>query len=40
MLFLSKPSPNALRVNINRLKEKLDIDIKKIRMQGYIVEKI
>jgi DNA-binding response OmpR family regulator len=40
MQFLSKPSPNALRVNINRLKEKLDIDIKKIRMQGYIVEKI
>jgi DNA-binding response OmpR family regulator len=40
MQFLNKPSQNALRVNIKRLKEKLDIDIKNIRMQGYIIEKV
>jgi len=40
MGFLEKPNPNALRVSINKLKKKLDIDIRNIRGQGYILEAI
>ncbi len=38
MEFLDKPSPNALRVAITKLKKKLNIDIKNIRSQGYTLE--
>jgi len=34
------PSGNALRVAISKLKNKLDINIKNIRGQGYMIEKI
>ncbi len=38
MDFLDRPSPNALRVTMTKLKKKLDIDIKNIRGQGYTLE--
>jgi len=40
MEYLKEPSPNALRVNIAKLKSKLNIDIKNIRGQGYMLEKV
>lgn len=40
MDFLEKPTANALRVNIAKLKNKLGIDIKNIRGRGYMIEKI
>ncbi|NKQ40822.1 MAG: response regulator transcription factor [Sulfurovum sp.] len=38
MEFLDRPSPNALRVTMTKLKKKLKIDIKNIRSQGYTLE--
>ena len=38
MEFMDKPSPNALRVTITKLKKKLNIDIKNVRSQGYTIE--
>ena len=38
--LLENPNPNALRVNINKLKNRLDLDIKNIRGQGYILEEV
>ena len=38
--LLENPSDTALRVAINKLKNKLDIDITNVRGLGYIVEKI
>ena len=38
--LLEQPNANALRVNLAKLKNKLDIDIKNIRGQGYMIEKI
>jgi len=38
--MLEQPNMNALRVNIAKLKSKLGIDIKNIRSQGYMIEKI
>jgi DNA-binding response OmpR family regulator len=38
--YLENPNPNALRVNISKLKTKLDLDIKNIREVGYILEDI
>jgi len=38
--FLEHQNPNALRVNLAKLKSKLDLDIKNIRGQGYILEKV
>ena len=40
MDFLDQPNANALRVNLTKLKSRLDIDIKNIRGQGYMIEKI
>ncbi len=40
MDLLEQPSANALRVNLAKLKNKLDIDIKNIRGQGYMIEKV
>lgn len=40
MDFLEKPTANALRVNLAKLKNKLDIEIKNIRGRGYMIEKI
>ena len=40
MDFLEQPSPNALRVNLVKLKNKLGINIKNIRGQGYMIESI
>jgi len=40
MDFLEQPSPNALRVNLAKLKNKLGINIKNIRGQGYMIESI
>ena len=40
MEFLEQPSPNALRVNLAKLKNKLGINIKNIRGQGYMIESI
>jgi DNA-binding response OmpR family regulator len=40
MECLENPSANALRVNIAKLKNKLGIEIKNIRGQGYMIEKI
>ena len=37
---LENPNPNALRVNISKLKTKLNLDIKNIRGVGYILEDI
>jgi len=38
--YLENPNPNALRVNISKLKTKLNLDIKNIREVGYILEDI
>ncbi len=38
--FLDQPSANALRVNLAKLKNKLEINIKNIRGQGYMIENI
>jgi DNA-binding response OmpR family regulator len=40
MDLLEQPTPNALRVNLAKLKSKLGIEIKNIRGQGYMIEKI
>jgi len=40
MDFLEQPSANALRVNIAKLKNKLEIEIRNIRGQGYMIENI
>jgi DNA-binding response OmpR family regulator len=40
MDFLEQPSANALRVNLTKLKNKLGIDIKNIRGQGYMIENL
>lgn len=40
MDYLSHPNANALRVNLAKLKNKLGIDIKNIRGQGYMIEKL
>jgi len=40
MESLEHPNSNALRVNLAKLKNKLDLDIKNIRGQGYILEKV
>lgn len=40
MDLLEQPTPNALRVNLAKLKNKLGIEIKNIRGQGYMIEKI
>jgi len=40
MDMLEQPNMNALRVNIAKLKSKLGIEIKNIRSQGYMIEKI
>lgn len=40
MDLLEQPSANALRVNLAKLKNRLDIDIKNIRGQGYMIEKV
>lgn len=38
--LLEHPNANALRVNVAKLKSKLGIEIKNIRSQGYILEKL
>ncbi len=38
--LLEHPNPNALRVNLTKLKSKLGIEIKNIRGQGYMLEKV
>jgi len=38
MDLLEQPSANALRVNLAKLKNKLGIEIKNIRGQGYMIE--
>jgi len=38
--ILKEPSTNALRVNLAKLKKKLDIEFKNIRSQGYMLEKV
>ena len=40
MDLLEQPSANALRVNLAKLKTKLGIEIKNVRGQGYMIEKI
>ncbi|RRS29840.1 MAG: regulator [Epsilonproteobacteria bacterium (ex Lamellibrachia satsuma)] len=40
MELLEQPNANALRVNLAKLKNKLGIEIKNIRGQGYMIEKI
>ena len=40
MDFLEQPSANALRVNLAKLKNKLGIEIKNIRAQGYMIENL
>ena len=40
MDFLEQPSANALRVNLAKLKNKLGIEIKNIRAQGYMIENV
>ncbi len=40
MDFLEQPSANALRVNLAKIKNKLGIEIKNIRGQGYMIENI
>ncbi len=40
MDFLEHPSANALRVNLAKLKNKLGIEIKNIRAQGYMIENV
>ncbi len=38
LLDITDSTDASLRVNINKLKQKLDIDIKNIRGEGYIIE--
>ena len=38
--LLEHPNANALRVNLAKLKSKLGLEIKNIRGQGYILEKV
>ncbi len=38
--MLEQPSSNALRVNLAKLKTKLDLEIKNIRGQGYMIEEV
>lgn len=38
--FLETPNPNALRVNLSKLKSKLNLDIKNIRGVGYMLEEL
>ena len=38
--YLEQPSANALRVNLAKLKNKLEINIKNIRGQGYMIENL
>ena len=38
MDLLEQPSINALRVNLTKIKNKLGIEIKNIRAQGYMIE--
>ena len=38
--FLEHPNPNALRVNLSKLKAKLNLDIKNIRGVGYMLEEL
>lgn len=38
MKYMEKESENALRVNISKLKSKLNLNIKSIRGKGYILE--
>jgi DNA-binding response OmpR family regulator len=40
MDLLEHPSPNALRVNLAKIKNRLGIEIKNIRGQGYMIESI
>ncbi len=40
MESLEQPNANALRVNLKKLKNKLNINIKNIRGQGYMIENI
>jgi DNA-binding response OmpR family regulator len=40
MECLEQPNSNALRVNLAKLKSKLEIEIKNIRGQGYMIEEI
>jgi len=40
MDFLAQSNANALRVNLAKLKNKLGIEIKNIRGQGYMIEKL
>ncbi len=37
---LANPSNNALRVNLAKIKNRLEIDIKNVRSQGYMIEKV
>jgi DNA-binding response OmpR family regulator len=38
--FLEHPNPNALRVNLSKLKSKLNLDIKNVRGVGYMLEEL
>jgi len=38
--YLEEANPNSLRVNISKLKTKLNLDIKNIRSVGYILEEL
>jgi len=38
MECLDQPSPNALRVAISKIKQRLNIEIKNIRAKGYLLE--
>jgi len=38
--FLEHPNSNALRVNLSKLKSKLNLDIKNIRGVGYMLEEL
>jgi len=40
MDLLEHPTPNALRVNLAKIKNRLGIEIKNIRGQGYMIESI
>jgi len=40
MEMLEQPNANALRVNLAKLKNKLDVEIRNIRGQGYMIEDI
>jgi len=38
--FLENPNSNALRVAINKLKKKLNLNLKNVRAKGYILEEV